>query len=206
MRQRQFAITISSKIKNIILSKLKLKEESSEQEKKEYLKHYISKNLGVFLPEIELNEPPKVIPYIKFKSNAKAIKKILKSKIKISSNAKFVSLNNEVFEPINNPNTIIDLNEIYSELKEDELNDIEIDDILNINKKDLSDNTKKCKILLNCINNCKNDQFKNIEKYLSDCEGKIEDFELIRNYLINNFDKIKSICINKNGNTFLFDE
>lgn len=208
MRSRQYSLTISSSNKGFILKNLNLKHESCEQEKSEYLSYFLNNNFEYYLPEIDLKDQSFQfkVPFVDTViSTTNQPKPTIKNKIKISSKAALANPNSAEFEFIQNGKAPkqVDIKKVFTSVTDENIENFNVEDLINITKKNVDENLKKSSIFLTKIDenkNQKNNNFATLRKYFSDMNEHLKEYDNMKNYIIDHFDKISSLDIIGKGN------
>ena len=214
MRNKNQAFIINTKAKKKILNELLIYNQTSLQEQKYCLYKFFNKNL--FSEDIDNNEINNqnnndINDYLEGNENIINIKSpstntnmnILLNNInfEISNKARLVPLNKKDYKYIvNGEKKEINFNDFLNYIDIDKIDEIDINEILNINKNKNNFLKEKINYLLEKSNN--NDNNINIKNYLNNNKLILNNQENYSNIFINNLENINSIILNnkKNGN------
>lgn len=209
MRSRHQAITISSKTKKNILKELFIDHHSNPNEQNEYLTEFF---LSKF-PKNQINEEKKGpsttcinIPPPKVRH-----KKLISTcpKFFVSERGNFVNFdkNDYIKTPSENSNLKLNINDLKAQInKEDNVNDLIIDDFLNINLSKMKYLKEKLGYFNKKITNSKNkpNNYSTLKKFFEKVQKEEEKLEEDVGKIIYNLNNIDNIEFLKEGNVINF--
>ena len=209
MRCRHQAITISSKAKKGILKDLLIDNHSNANDQDEYLTEYF---LSKF-PKSQINEEKKnemnevfSIPPPKVKH-----KKIFSTNtpFQISKKGKIVNFNPNDYTLLpEDKKVVLQMKELKEQInKEDSINDIQMDDLLNISTSDIQRCKEKLAYFAKKINSKNNPyNYNGLKRYFEKTVKEEQEVEQNIKNIIYNINNIDSIELNKEGNVYNFKQ
>lgn len=209
MRSRHQAITISSKTKKNILKELFIDHHSNQNDQNEYLTEFF---LSKF-PKNQINEekkgssttciniPPPKVRHKKLTSSC--------PKFYVSERGNFVVFDKDDYIKTSSENSNLKLNiaDLKTQInKEDNVNDLNIDDFLNINLSKMKYLKEKLDYFNKKINNSKNkpNNYSTLRKFLEKVQKEEQNLEEDVGKIIYNLNNIDNIEFLKEGNVINF--